>query len=242
MPTRVLTLAIEISNPSAAEGALDSARPGVAIGEGDTPASATVLGVEPLAKGRDHDNDLLPAIDRLTRRLAFKPRDLTRVAVSAGPGGFTSLRLAVAAAKMICEVTGAHPRAVPTANVAARAFVNPASPFAVALASKHDSVYITVFDRDATPAGNGRIITASEIPTLGVTVLLADSYLPQEIRDACAKHAVTIAPLNLDAASCFFASLVQPDIDPLALAPIYPREPEAVTKWRALHPERYPTT
>ena len=34
------------------------------------------------------------------------------------------------------------------------------------------------------------------------------------------------------------AGLTLSGVDPISLAPIYPREPEAVTKWRAMHQAR----
>lgn len=240
MPRPPLTLAIEISNPSAAEGN-PGAHPGVAIGEGIAGPSARVLDSEPLAQGREHDDDLLPAIDRLTRRLSIGPRDLNRVAVSVGPGGFTSLRLAVAAAKMICEATGARCCAVPTARVAARAFAPAQGSFAVALSAKGDSVFATVFDASGIEQRAGHIVGAEQIRALGAKILLADSYLPEAIRNAC-RGSLDIVPIPLNARACFAASLSEPDCDALDLAPIYPRPPEAVVKWMALHPERYPAT
>jgi len=85
--------------------------------------------VEPLATSQRHDDDLLPAIDRLFARLNLKPADLKptdlkeggAVAVSIGPGGFTGLRIAISTAKMFAETLGVKLIGVPSAVVAAEA-------------------------------------------------------------------------------------------------------------------------
>ena len=97
-----LILAIETSNPSAGDGS------GVALSD----AAAGWTDVEPLRPSRQNapgaprtghggqDDDLMPAIDRLFRRRAARPSDLSRVMVSVGPGGYTGLRIACAVGKM----------------------------------------------------------------------------------------------------------------------------------------------
>ncbi|HRJ50504.1 MAG TPA: hypothetical protein PKU91_08220, partial [Phycisphaerales bacterium] len=64
-----------------------------------------MLGVEDIDPTRRHDDDLMPAIQRLADRVGFRPSDVTRLAVSAGPGGFTAVRMAMTVAKSIADVT-----------------------------------------------------------------------------------------------------------------------------------------
>src|SRR5262245_14406799 len=78
--------------------------------------------VEMLLAKRRHDDDFLPAIDRLFHRASLKPADMKAVGVSIGPGGFTGLRIAVSTAKMFSEVLGAKIAAPPTALVVAESF------------------------------------------------------------------------------------------------------------------------
>jgi len=213
-----LTLAIEVSNPS-------SGGAGIAVG------SRSVLGVEPVRPGDGRQDDLAAAIDRLAKRVGFGPQDLKRVAVSVGPGGYTSLRIAVATAKMICEATGAQCVAIPTVNVAA-ARVSAARPFAVALASKDDSAYAAAFASPGERTGPGRLINPAAIAGLGVKTLVADQFLPHSIAEAVRTAGIALAPLILDPAACLELSFGAPATDPVSFLPIYPREPEAVTKWR----------
>lgn len=220
-----LTLAIEVSNPSTGHA-------GIAIGSREQGS----LGSEPVNSGDGRTDDLASAIDRLTRRLNLEPRGLSRIAVSTGPGGYTSLRIAVATAKMICEATGAECIAIPTARIAAlRAKAR--GPFAVVLASKDNTAYATAFATPTQQVGEGHLIDAAAVATLGVSTLIADSFLPPAIHDAATAARITLEPLTLDPAACLELSFDAPAIDPIALLPIYPREPEAVTKWRLKKPK-----
>lgn len=221
---RVITLAIETSNPTAPPGA------GVAVGESGM-GPARVLGVELLREPDRHDDDLAPAIDRLVRRLGLAPRDLDRVAVSIGPGGYTAIRTAVATARMIAEATGAGCVGVPSACVAARR-IESRERFAVCLASKGETTFATVFELDGKEASAGRLIRAGDLSSLGVRVLAADGYLPVSIRQAAQSDGLAIIPPTLDPGACFEVSVDRPETDPGAVLPLYPREPDAVTLWR----------
>ena len=79
--------------------------------------------VEMLMQKKRHDDDLVPAIDRLFMRLGLDRAELGVVGISVGPGGFTGLRIAVTTAKMMSLATGAKLVAVPSALVVAEACV-----------------------------------------------------------------------------------------------------------------------
>jgi tRNA threonylcarbamoyladenosine biosynthesis protein TsaB len=183
-----------------------------------------------------HDDQLMLAIDRVTRRAGATPRDLARVAVSAGPGGFTAVRIAVMAAKIIAEATGADCVPIPTAMIVARRRpVLPAGPFAVALASKGATTYAATFDDRGEVLGPGRLITAEDLPTLRIRLLIADRFLPEAIRVAAVGMGIDICAPVFDPVACLEIGRAATGVDPAYALPIYPREPEAVTKWRALH-------
>jgi hypothetical protein len=268
---RVLTLAIETSNPSAVGVAASTPGPGVAVGwvEPATPEHTEVLTREPLhAVDRRYD-DLLACIDRCVRAAGVAPTDFSLVAFSAGPGGFTSLRSACATAKMIAYTAGVRNGravpgcAVPTATAVADALINAerraGTPrwraLIVALAGKGECAFVCTFAdlrggrAGGVPAasGEGRVLGAVEVGAVteslralgGAVGLVADEHIPAPVVEAAlAAGAERVHPV-FDPASvlrCAAAAAHAPGpdgwIDPIGLAPIYGREPEAVTLWR----------
>lgn len=71
---------------------------------------------------RRHDDHLFPEIARLLAIGGVALTDVTRVAVAIGPGSFTGLRVAIAAAQGIARASGAAAVGVPTLDVAAYPF------------------------------------------------------------------------------------------------------------------------
>jgi tRNA threonylcarbamoyladenosine biosynthesis protein TsaB len=228
-----LTLAIETSNPSA-QGT-EGSRPAVALVGGGLGGQTLfeTLAIEAVDTS-PHTDDLVAAIDRLFKHAQRLPRDLTHVAVSSGPGGFTAVRLAVTAAKMICEATGAACIAVPTAHALARR-VSDDAPFGVALASKGNTTYLTRFSAEGKPLDEGKIIDAEGLEATGITLLIVDQFVPEPIRDRAAELNIRVSPTTFDPVAVAEAAQHIAPIDPADLLPIYPREPEAVTKWKQLH-------
>lgn len=235
-----IILAIETSNPSA-DGP----------GAGPSVALATPRGrdIEPLLRDPKasrfggHDDDLMPAIDRLFKRTGTSPREVTAVAVSIGPGGYTGLRVACAVAKMIAEAAGAKCIAVPTAFALARRVDPPlfsAGLVAISVAGKGESSWMQVFDSPTAAPGVGRLITAADIPALaaaGVRTIVTDKFLPTPTREAAAARGVLFAEPVYDALAVLESAASLPRIDPVELVPLYPREPDAVTLWRLKHPK-----
>jgi hypothetical protein len=193
----------------------------------------------------------MPAIDRLCTRLAISARQLQLVAVSCGPGGYTALRVSVAAAKMIAEVAGARCACVPSALVLAladRASDHGASswrrddfagapPVAVALAGKGERSFITRVDLASGAAlDEGSLLDADGLPALaksGVTRLIGDEHTPVAIIDRARALGMMVGEPRFDPVACLLGASMVEAIDPVALLPIYGREPEAVTLWNA---------
>jgi len=230
---RRYALAIEWSNPSALDDA-SRLEAGVALGE-------LVAGGEPRLVDREAvDSDLMVSIERLCARTGVRAQDLARVAVSIGPGGFTSVRIGVSIAKAICEAGGAACVGVPTAQVVAHGAGPLDASFAVALASKRGTAHMTVFAPTGEVVQGGRIVHADEIERLGVSYLIGDRHLDPAIRARCDDLAIKVLDARFDAGSLLALSERIEAVDPASLVPIYPREPEAVTRWRARGSGRSP--
>ncbi|MBA4029023.1 MAG: hypothetical protein C0475_07805 [Planctomyces sp.] len=271
-PPTAWALAIESSNPSigasVALSPIDDAR-AVPLDEPFLPSSPPRCYRQPVAPATASTDDLVPAIDRvLAAASGDQPRtlrapDVGLIAVSIGPGGYTALRVACAAARGIAlciDALAPAPdrapltrRAIPTAIAAAVATV-PELPtpvwagrsVAVALASKGAAALVTIVPGGpllwAAPC-RGRTVRAWDqcVQPAGMTpaALIADSHAPADLLRGAAAAGAAVLPARLDAAvllrlAAHWRSDPALPIDG-TLSPDYGREPEAVTLWRARH-------
>ncbi|MCH7545044.1 MAG: tRNA (adenosine(37)-N6)-threonylcarbamoyltransferase complex dimerization subunit type 1 TsaB [Planctomycetes bacterium] len=198
-----------------------------------------VVHVEMLRESQRHDDDLMPAIDRLLTKAGLQPGDLEAVGLSIGPGGFTGLRIAITTAKMLAETLEVKLIAVPSALVATESH-NPAltGPILVALASKGETSWLTKVDSTSGRweiRGEPGLLDAHQLDLTDITVLLGDHHVPEAIRKKCEGTPVPIVEPQFDPVACLKVSLYQfasgDMTDPLMLHPLYPRPPEAVTLW-----------
>jgi tRNA threonylcarbamoyl adenosine modification protein YeaZ len=244
-----LTLAIETSNPSAgggpAAGGGGAASSGsVCLGTLDAGGGYTVIARHDLAPASRHDDALMPAVALVCAAAGVKPGDVRRVAVSIGPGGFTSVRIAVTTAKMIGEATGAACVPVPTALALAHATAGAGASgvVGVLLAWKREDVWRQRFTVGSgggavTPVDDGGIVALASAGEGCGTVVGDDEVVRLIVPGAAADNPRFLRP-DFDARWVLHASRGIAPVDPALLLPIYPREPEAVTKWRLLHPPR----
>ncbi len=193
--------------------------------------------LEWVAANLRHDDDLLPAIDRLYRRVGLEPEATDVVGVSIGPGGFTGLRIAVSTAKMFGEALGCKLVAVPSAHVAAESYQG-AGPIIVALASKGETCWATRMikvDDQWEEATEGHPVDVASLDLADIAALVGDEYIPDGIRQACSAAGVPIIAPVFEPLSCLAVAerrLARGEtMDALSLGPIYARPPEAVVKW-----------
>jgi tRNA threonylcarbamoyladenosine biosynthesis protein TsaB len=197
--------------------------------------------VEALREPTRQDDDLMPAIDRVTKRAGIAPGDVQAVGVSIGPGGFTGLRIAIATAKMLAEALGVKLLAVPSALVAAESYEGGGRSMLVALASKRGGFWGTrLTRRDGQPGERwiierAGLVDESTDSLAGVEVVLGDGHVPEWLRRMCERSSVPIVEPRFEALACLrcaAGSFAAGEFtDPLRFLPLYPREPEAVTIW-----------
>jgi tRNA threonylcarbamoyl adenosine modification protein YeaZ len=183
--------------------------------------------------------DLLPAVARLVERSGCLPDQLRGVILNAGPGGFTGLRLAHAAAQAIAVALR-----VPVVQVSGATCARAAAIMAdelgasdscwVALASKGDETWIAL--ADGSDRVDGRSISVGAWEPGSCRVLVADEHLPASWVEAVTRHGVRRLPLRVHARAVLAAGRPALEqgrfVPPEALVPAYPREAEAVRLWR----------
>ncbi len=110
--------------------------------------------------GLRHSQGLLPATERALSSAGLTVSDLDAVAVTLGPGSFTSVRIGLSTAKGLCMARDLP--LVGISSLAARAARTPFSelPVVVWLDAKRDEVYTGTFD---TSDGNPREISAETV-------------------------------------------------------------------------------
>ncbi len=187
---------------------------------------------ESLSPKKRHDDDLLPAINRMFARANLRSADLRggAVAVSIGPGGFTGLRIAVATAKMLAEALQVRLVAVPSALVAAEGTMTDQPPaisdeaaesVLVALACKNDTFWLTRMEKaqsikhkaqspsQALPTrshwrivGQPGIARSDTFDFSGVRAVIADEHFPDSARSRVEHAGIPIVQPIFAARSC----------------------------------------
>ena len=85
-----------------------------AIWEGNPGERGCILAVSSTDYKKTHSQTLLPMVDSICKETCCEAKDFDAVAVSAGPGSFTGLRIGSATAKAIAMVAEAPVIEVPT--------------------------------------------------------------------------------------------------------------------------------
>ena len=229
MPEREPTVVLAIETSQRAGGVAVRGVDGVAL-------------VEPLSPRKRHDDDLIPAVQRLFTAAGLAPGDLSGVGVSVGPGGFTGLRIAVSCAKMLALSLGVPLVDVPSALVVvegADAAPEPGGRRLIALAAKRGTFWATTVEHDGASwrmVGDGGAIADPETADLeGVSIVFGDAHLPDAFVTRCAEHGLALVEPRFDPLACLAIAerrlRAGRTVDPFALVPIYAREPEAVRLW-----------
>ncbi len=133
----MMILAIETSGPTAS----------VAVCDEDA-----ALAVHTFGRGARHARNVMPAIEEVLGRAGVGRQDVDAVAVSAGPGSFTGLRVGITCAKTLAWALGWRAVPVPSLEVLAQN-VDPAvhggCRFACpVLDARREKVYGTLFEWD----------------------------------------------------------------------------------------------
>ena len=194
---------------------------------------STVLGARSVAmRGREHEA-LMPAVAWLLAEGGIAPGAIRRVICGAGPGSFTSLRIAGSIAKGIAVASGAE--LVPVSSlallVASRDVQKPGRYLATADAMRGEQ-YVQLFEADR----NGQLFAEGSVaivPTPAVAQLAEER---QAIVLGPSQHGAELV-VPLASAAARITKLIDATV-PAELAswePGYGRLAEAQVKWEAEH-------
>lgn len=245
-----LVLAIENSNPASRAGGISPAQVALGVVDRTSGRVVRVLSEQPIRELGRGEDDLVSAIDRVMSDAGRTTRELQFVAVSTGPGGYTALRMAIAAAKMIAMVSGARCVGVPSAWCAAlnarldrtstSDAIEPA--FAPLLSVKGEAAFTQVItsemlDRAGAALPEGILIGPDDLQRVlpPSTILLIDDHTPKTLLDRANELGFATHRTRLNAEAVLAGAARLNAVDLAELAPIYAREPEAVTLWRQRH-------
>lgn len=228
-PHRHITLAIETSNPSRT----DDSCAGVGLYEGEHSSELSELACVQLRKGSSHDDALVRAIDSCARTAGIGPSDIRRIAVSVGPGGYTSVRIATTVAKSIALVSGAECVPVPTSLGVIRALsgrVTDSERCLLCLAWKRNESWSQVFRNDE-PNGEASIRTVDDIAAFEGELVIADTAFIDRVRESHPDFKTQTVEPSFEPSAVAAVSFACRAVPTHELVPMYPREPEAVRVW-----------
>ena len=191
--------------------------------------------------------DVLPAIERLCARAGITREHIGAVALNGGPGGFSGLRIAHAAAQVIAESMSIPILQISAAVVATESardagLLTAKQTVWVALAAKNDGCWMAKVRQPSQGNDDPEHVgvrTFQQWPVESGEILIADEHLPVQWKERAAKLNIDIVALEptaeavLHVARRMLAS--NRALAPQYALPVYPREAEAVRLWRERH-------
>jgi tRNA threonylcarbamoyl adenosine modification protein YeaZ len=182
---------------------------GAAVLIADGTTRRVVLREERMARG--HAEALMPMVASVMEKAGLNFTALDLIAASLGPGSFTGVRIAIAAARGFALVTGAKLWGTDSLTVMAKATftggaIEGGKPLAVAVDARGERVYFGLYDADGRKLEGPLLISADE----------AVALLPDDHADAVGSGAVHLAEAASQRGRRVNAVL--PDLQPSAAA------------------------
>ncbi len=185
--------------------------------------------------GRGHAEALMPMVAEIMAEAGLTCAELDLIAATLGPGSFTGVRIAIAAARGLALVTGAKLFGTDSLSVMARSAVAAGAlgpgPFAVAVDARRGMLYFGLYDEAGKRLAGPLLIAPDD----------AANLLPSELRVAIGSGGALLAEAAARRGAHIEATLpeLQPSAEALAeiacesgealptLRPLYLRPPDA---------------
>jgi tRNA threonylcarbamoyl adenosine modification protein YeaZ len=211
-----------------------------AVLRADGAAHGLFLRGAPMERG--HAEALMPMVAEVLAEAGIAARELDLIAATVGPGSFTGVRIAIAAARGLALATGAKLYGTDSLTVMARTALAtgsmPNAPFAVAVDARRGMIYLGLYHQTGARRDGPLLISpdnaASLLPrdlALAVgsgALLLAEASAQRGRRIQCA-----LPDLQPSAASLAEIALEARETVPI-LRPLYLRPPDARPQAAAL--------
>jgi tRNA threonylcarbamoyladenosine biosynthesis protein TsaB len=223
----MITLAIDASTYTGDVAILDGA---------EVIAEASIA-----MRGAEHER-LMPAVADCLERAAHDVKDIGRVVCGAGPGSFTSLRIAGAIAKGIATGVGCPLFAIPSMALILGGTALAAGRYLVAIDALRDEFYVGLYvirdDSALSSVEPARLVRSDDIQRL------ADEYESRIVSPSPGlgeRGAIHALPRARGVARLSDLLDANGPIDLSTWEPAYGRLAEAQVKWESTHGRALPT-
>jgi tRNA threonylcarbamoyladenosine biosynthesis protein TsaB len=191
---------------------------------------------------RGHAEALMPMVAEVMAEAGIGFADLDLIAATVGPGSFTGVRIAIAAARGLALVTKARLFGIDSLTVMARDALMegaaPKGPFAVAVDARRGVLYFGLYD-DAGAKLDGPLLIAPDdaVALLPQALHLAVGSGAQLIAEAAERQGrhVETALMDLQPSAAALAEIATEASESSAtLRPLYLRQPDAKPQARGV--------
>jgi len=162
------------------------------------------------AMARGHAEALLPMVEDILTEAGLAPGEIALIAATTGPGSFTGVRIAIAAARGLALVTGAKLFGTDSLRVMAKAALATegvgGEPFAVAVDARRGMLYFGLYDGAARTLEGPLLLAPDDVAKL----------LPAELHLAVGSGGALLAEAALQRGVGIAAML--PELQPSAVA------------------------
>ena len=196
-----------------------------------TNGAERTLFVRQEAMARGHAEALMPMVAETMAEACLPFAELDVIAATTGPGSFTGVRIAIAAARGLVLVTGAGLFGTDSLTVMAKAAEHLAEPFAVAVDARRGMLYFGLYDGDARQLEGPLLLSpgdaAQRLPaTLRRAVGSGAASLAEAAAGRGLRIAASVAELQPSAAALAQIAYESGETSP-TLKPLYLRPPDA---------------